>query len=54
MLIASVQDCSRIIAVYIVYDSLLAHKLESLDSKQICRLEQLHHIVQSDLALVSI
>ncbi len=54
MLIAGVQDCSRVVAVYIVNDGLLTHKLESLDSKQVCRLKKLHHIVQSDLALICI
>ncbi len=54
MLVTGVQDCSRVVAVYIVYDSLLAHKLESLNSEQIRCLEQFHHIVQRDLALICI
>lgn len=54
MLITCVENGSCVVTVDVVYDRLFAHEFESFNSKKVCCFEQLHYIVQSDLAVVSV
>ena len=54
MLVGGMKDRSRVITINIVDNRLFAHELESLDSEQIRSLKKLHHVVQSDLALICV
>lgn len=54
MLVGGMEDRSCVITINIVYDRLLAHEFKSLDTEEICRFEELHHVIQSDLALVCV
>ena len=54
MLVGGMKNRSCVITINIVYDRLLAHEFKSLDTEEICRFEELHHVIQSNLALVCV